>query len=260
MEALGEKAMLLRDGLAIRRGEMVSLIGAGGKTTTIFRLAKELRGQGWKVLVTTTTKIFKPAKPHIDRLFLVEDVQSLIDVCAEITGPVVIGAGCGVNQEGKLLGMPVDWLDRMNHDQVFDAILVEADGAASRWFKVPKDGEPVIPPSCQATIWVVAIKVIGKPITDDWVHRAARARELLGLPADTTVSEEIILQLLQHEAGCRKGIPPASRQLALINQADSPEELAAAQSLGEKLLKLNFDKVVVTSHANAEPVIQGIVH
>ncbi len=260
MEALGEKAMLLRDALALARGEMVALIGAGGKTTTMFHLAKELRRQGYKILVTTTTKIFKPAKPHVDRLFLVEDVQSLINISAEITGPVIIGAGCGVNREGKLLGMPVAWLDQLNANNIFDAILVEADGAASRLLKVPDNGEPVIPPSCQTTIWVVAIKVIGKPFTDDWVHRAARARDLLGVAADTTVSEELLLQLLQHEAGCRKSIPPASRQLALINQADSPEEMAAAQELGVKLQKLNFDKVVITSYANTEPVIQGITN
>lgn len=260
MEELGEKAMLLRDALAIARGEMVALIGAGGKTTTMFRLAKELRGQGWKVLVTTTTKIFKPAKPHIDRLFLVEDVQSLIDICAEMAGPVIIGAGCGVNRDGKLLGLPISWLDRLNREKLFDAILVEADGAASRLLKVPNDGEPVIPASCQTTIWMVAIKVIGKPLTDEWVHRAARARELLGLAEETTVSEANLLQLLQHEAGCLRAIPPASRRLALINQADSPEEIAAAQSLGEKLPKLNFDKVVITSHANTEPVVQATTH
>jgi len=44
--------MLLRDALGLTRGEMVSLIGAGDKTTTMFRLAKELRDQAWKVLVT----------------------------------------------------------------------------------------------------------------------------------------------------------------------------------------------------------------
>ena len=38
--------MLLPDALGVTRGEMVSLIGAGGKTTTLFRLAKELRDQG----------------------------------------------------------------------------------------------------------------------------------------------------------------------------------------------------------------------
>ena len=62
-EELGEKAMLLRDALGVTRGEMVSLIGAGGKTTTMFRLAKEMRDQSCKVLVTTTTKIVKPTKP-----------------------------------------------------------------------------------------------------------------------------------------------------------------------------------------------------
>ena len=250
--------MLLPDALGVTRGEMVSLIGAGGKTTNLFRLAKELRDQGCKVLVTTTKKIFKPAKPHIDRLFLVDDVQALLDVCAGIAAPTIISAGCGVNQEGKLLGMPTQWLDRLNLDGAFDAILVEADGAASRLLKIPADGEPVIPESCQSTVWIVAIKILGKPITDQWVHGSARARELLGLLAEARVSEEILLQLLQHKDGCLKGIPPASRKLALINQADSPAEMAAAQVLGAKLQKLNFDKVVITSYASAEPIIRGV--
>ena len=63
-EELGEMTMQLKEALGLRRGGMVSLIGAGGKTTTMFRLAHELREDSWKVLVTTTTKIFKPAKPH----------------------------------------------------------------------------------------------------------------------------------------------------------------------------------------------------
>ena len=250
--------MLLRDALGVTRGEMVSLIGAGGKTTTLFRLAKELRDLGGKVMVTTTTKIFKPTKPHIDRLFIVDDVQALVDVCAEIAAPAIIGAGCAVDGEGKLLGMPTPWLDRLNQDGAFDAILVEADGAASRFLNIPADNEPVIPESCQATVWIVAIKILGKPLTDEWVHRAARARDLLGLPAEARINEEVLLQLLQHKNGCLKGIPTASRKLALINQADSAAEMAAAQALGEKLLRLNFAKVVITSYASAEPIIRGI--
>ncbi len=70
--------MQLKEALGLRDGEMVSLIGAGGKTTTLLQLAKELRDAGKKVLVTTTTKIFKPSKPHVDRLFIVEDVDALL--------------------------------------------------------------------------------------------------------------------------------------------------------------------------------------
>ena len=90
------------------------------------------------------------------------------------------------------------------------------------------------------------------------MHRAARARDLLGLPAEARINEEVLLQLLQHDNGCLKGIPTASRKLALINQADSAAEMAAAQALGEKLLRLNFAKVVITSYASAEPIIRGI--
>src|SRR5262245_56788606 len=98
-EELGEMTMHLAEALDLRRGEMAALIGAGGKTTTMFRLAKELRDEGRKVLATTTTKIFKPSKPHVDRLFLVEDIEALAEACAAVAPPLIIGAGAGVNQE-----------------------------------------------------------------------------------------------------------------------------------------------------------------
>ena len=82
--------MQLAEALDFRRGDMAGLIGAGGKTTTMFRLAQELRKEGRKVLLTTTTKIFKPNKPHVDRLFLVEDVAALAEACAAIAPPVII--------------------------------------------------------------------------------------------------------------------------------------------------------------------------
>jgi len=249
--------MLLHDALGVALGEMVSLIGAGGKTTTMFRLAKELRDQGCKVLITTTTKIAKPTKPHIDRLFLVEELQALVDICNEIAAPAIISAGCSVNQKGELQGLPVTWLDRLNQDAAFDAILVEADGASSRLLTIPADEERIIPESCQATVWIVAVKVLGKTLSDAWVHHSARARELLGLPVEARVSEDILIRLLQHQDGCLKGIPPASRKIAVINQADSQEEVAAAQALGDKLQKQGFANVVITSYAGATSVIQG---
>ena len=111
-EELGERAMLLREALDVRRGEMTALIGAGGKTTTMFRLARELREEGQKILLTTTTKIFKPSKPHVDRLFLVEQIDALAESCAAIPAPVIIGAGSAVSEDGKLLGLPAPWLDK----------------------------------------------------------------------------------------------------------------------------------------------------
>ena len=250
--------MLLRDALGVTRGEMVSLIGAGDKTPSMFRLGKELRDQGWKILITTTAQIFTPTKPHIDRLFLVDDLQALIDVCTNIAAPAVIGAGCGLSQEGKLLGMPATWLDRLNRGAIFDAILVQADDGTPCSLKPSINDEPSVPQSSQTTVLIVTVKVLGKPFSDAWVNHSAHARDLLGLPADASISEDILIRLIEHQDGCLKDIPAASRKIALIDQADTPAEMAAAQALGKKLQQRGFGQVVISSYSQTEPVIHGV--
>ena len=246
--------MNLADALGLKEREMISLIGAGGKTTLLFRLAKELRDGGAKILVTTTTKIFKPTKPHVDRLFLVEDPNVLLSTTSQIQAPAIIGAGHNVDSEGKLLGLPSAWLDQLERSRQFDAILVEADGAASRLLKVPSELEPVIPDRSQLVAWNMAIKIVGKPLQPNWVHRAERAISLLNATADTLVTKELIVRLLEHPLGCLKGVPPGSRKVAVLNQADSPEEVDMAKDLGRSLGRFGFDRVVITSHVDDAPV------
>ena len=250
--------MFVSEALGFRRGEMMALIGAGGKTTTLFRLAKELRDRGLKVLVTTSTKIFKPTKPHVDRLFLVADVDAFLAESAKIKAPVVIGAGYAVDDNGKLVGLSSTWLDTLHRSGQFDAILVEADGAASRLFKVPSEFEPVVPALCALTVWIMAIKVLGKPLEATWVHRPERATALLGGSAGNTITQEFVLQLVRHPAGCLKGIPSTSRKVALINQADSPEEIDSARGLGRNLLHLGIERVVIVSYLSDAPVKEVI--
>jgi molybdenum cofactor cytidylyltransferase len=247
--------MLLGEALDLRRGEMTALIGAGGKTTTMLRLAKELREAGRKILLTTTTQIPKPSKPHVDRLFLAETVDALAETCAPIPAPVIIGAGSALSEDGQLLGLPSPWLDQLNDGQSFDAILVEADGAASRLFKISSDTEPLIPASCQLTVWLVAIGILNKPLDSaaDY-HQVEQAGKFFGLTAGQPVTQDLIIQWVKHPAGCWKGIPPACRKVAVINQADSPELVSAARALGKQLLACGVTRVAITSYASAGPV------
>src|SRR3989304_1999555 len=145
--------MKLKDALGLKRGEMLSLIGAGGKTTTLYWLAKEFWEDGGKVLVTTTTKIFKPAKPHVHKLYVVKEVDALLEEIARIHEPIIIAAGASV-EATKLVGLPPEWLDTLARKSELGAILIEADGAAMRPFKVPADHEPVIPQDCSLTAWI----------------------------------------------------------------------------------------------------------
>jgi probable selenium-dependent hydroxylase accessory protein YqeC len=251
--------MQLREALDVRDGEMVSLIGAGGKTTTLLHLAKELRDAGKKVLVTTTTKIFKPSKPHVDRLFIVEDVDALLREAAKLDPPLIIGAGSKLDQD-KLIGLPARWLEEVATSRHFAAVLVEADGAGSRLFKVPSEFEPVVPRTTGLTIWVLSIKILGKPLDGTSVHRAETAAVLSGIPLGTPVTEQLILNLARHPEGCLKGIPGASRKSAMINQADSPAEIERAKALGKALLQLEFDRVVVNSFVDTGASNEVISH
>jgi len=246
LEELGEEPMQLKEALGLRDGEMVSLIGAGGTTTALLHLAKELRDERKKVLVTTTTKIFKPSKPHVDKLFIIEDIDALLRETAKLEAPLIIGAGSKLEQD-KLIGLPARWLDEIATSKRFAAVLVEADGASSRLFKVPAEFEPVVPGNTGLTIWALSIKILGKPLDAASVHRAETAAALSGVPLGTPVTEHVILDLARHPEGCLKGIPAASRKSAMINQADSPEEIERAKTLGKALLPLEFDRVVVNS-------------
>lgn len=251
--------MYLQEALRLGRDEMVALIGAGGKTTTLFRLASELRAAGGKILVTTTTKIFKPTKPHIDRLFLIEDVNALLSELAPIPAPVTLGAGYRVSDEGKLLGLPSEWLDRLHESGQFDAILVEADGAASRGFKIPSETEPVVPKSSSIVIWTMAIKVLDKPWDANFVHRVERALALLEVEPNSRITPNQIVQLASHPLGCLKGAPAHCRKIALINQADTEAELEQAKELGRLLAPLGFDRVVISSYLS-DPPVKEVIH
>src|SRR5512142_2474866 len=49
--------MRIRQALNVQRGDVVAFTGAGGKTSTLFRLGRELAAEGWRVIATTTTRI-----------------------------------------------------------------------------------------------------------------------------------------------------------------------------------------------------------
>lgn len=250
--------MTLKEALGLQQGEMLSLIGAGGKTTTIFCLAHELWEENGKVLVTTTTKIFKPAKPHVHKLFLAQELAALLDELSMIKEPLIIGVGSGLDEAGKLVGLPLEWFGALKKKGGIDWILIEADGAAMRLFKAPAEHEPVVPEGCAITVWVMGIKILGQPLTAGFVHRAERAAALLGVEPGTTVTDDLILRLVDNPLGCLKGIPLKSRKVALINQADSLEEVKKASALGRKLIGLGIERVVITGYLDKDAVKEVI--
>ncbi|MBW2491457.1 MAG: putative selenium-dependent hydroxylase accessory protein YqeC, partial [Deltaproteobacteria bacterium] len=68
----------LKEGLMLEGGSVVSLVGGGGKTSLMFKLARELSMAGDTVLTTTTTKIFEPSRDQAACVILSGSVPDIL--------------------------------------------------------------------------------------------------------------------------------------------------------------------------------------
>src|SRR6266704_5836513 len=57
---------------------LISIVGAGGKTTTMYTLANELAQRGKRVITTTTTNIFFPRPGETDTLIVASETATLL--------------------------------------------------------------------------------------------------------------------------------------------------------------------------------------
>ena len=69
----------MREAFDIKPGEVVSLVGAGGKTTLMFALARELAAPQKLVITTTTTKIFYPSPSDTPYVLVSENEDEIAD-------------------------------------------------------------------------------------------------------------------------------------------------------------------------------------
>src|SRR3972149_4595965 len=130
----GRRVGSLTEALGIGAREVISLVGAGGKTTLMFRLAKELSLGGKKVITTTTTKILEPASGETSLLFVDSDEERIKDfVRGHLDQYDHITVARERLESGKLKGLSQNLVDELCHLQGMDTVvIIEADGAAGR--------------------------------------------------------------------------------------------------------------------------------
>ena len=120
---------------------IIAVVGSGGKTTLIKKLAQQYREAGKTVLVTTTTHMFIE-----EDTLLTDDPDTIIRALRE-TGYAMAGIS-----DGKKISA----LSRETFEAVCphaDVMLVEADGSRMHPLKYPKETEPVIPEMLMRSSW-----------------------------------------------------------------------------------------------------------
>ena len=135
--------------------KIISVIGAGGKTTLIHRLAEEYQRKGNAVLVTTTTHMF--AEPGTDLsgdAFSIREKLQRDHYC-------MAGIQCSENPQ-KMQALPEHTLRELLH--YADIVLIEADGAKHHSLKYPSGAEPVIFRERRIFISCLERGILGNPV------------------------------------------------------------------------------------------------
>jgi molybdenum cofactor cytidylyltransferase len=128
-----------------------------------------------------------------------------------------------------------------------------------RPFKAPASYEPVIPASTTLVVPVVGLDIIGQPLHTDTTHRPVLVSELSGTPLAEPVTVETVAAIIGHPQGGLKDVPAQARVIPLLNKAEVPARLEAAQAVAARLLGCEqIDSVVIGAVQAAQgPVIEA---
>jgi probable selenium-dependent hydroxylase accessory protein YqeC len=252
----------LREALRLETGGVITLVGSGGKTSLMFRLARELSGEGDRVLTTTTTRIHVPAAEQSPDCILAATVEEALERAAAALSRnrhLTVAAGRS-SDGGKLAGLAPEAIERLRAARICDWIIVEADGAAGRPLKAPADHEPVIPPCTEWLVAVAGLRGLGKPLTEQWVFRAEAFARVTGLPQGAAVTEPAIAAALAHKQGVLKGAPGGSRCLVFLNQADEPGGRAAGLRIADLLKQSGGSRIqrTIVGQVLGEPPVSAV--
>lgn len=186
------------------KGHIISIVGAGGKTSVMYSLAKQFAKQGFKTLVATTTHIYKPEECYAKSISEAEKLWN--------NGRyAVVGKECA---NGK-----IEKADKLeSFIEKADAVLIEADGARHLPIKVPRINEPVIYPESDIVIGVVGLDCIGKQFKES-CFGYEYAQNILNVSGEDRITTENIADILTSDKGTFKSVGNREYYIVL-NKAD----------------------------------------
>ncbi|AZR74583.1 hypothetical protein BBF96_15100 [Anoxybacter fermentans] len=239
---------MFKEILDLKRHTVVTLIGAGGKTTTMYYLAYKMAQANCRVLITTTTKIYYLAK-DVERFVKAQIYDEWLYKLKERARPgKYLVAGSGV-KDGKVLGVVPEWIDELAGSGIFDLILVEGDGSAQKPLKAPAEFEPVIPESTSLLLPVLGLSGVGQSLSKKVVHRVEKFMELTGLKIGEKIGIDHLFQVYTQPEGYDllkwKDI---CKVVPIINQVDDDLLEEIGQKLAGLFLKSGIDPVLLTCY------------
>lgn len=248
--------------------DVVSFVGGGGKTSTLFRLANAISHGGKRVITTTTTHMAAAQTELAPAPFFVEEAAlplAQIEAALQQHGHCLL-VGSPVDHGSMTHGPDAKRVSGLSHSQIAEllrhaqslqlsALLVEADGSRHKPVKAPGAHEPVVPPQTTLLVPVLGLDGVGRTIDEHFMHRPERVRALVAADAgepSPRLTPARAAHLLVHPSGGAKQLPAQARLLPLLNKADLPGARAMARLVAQQLAAMGQPCVLAATGAGVD--------
>jgi probable selenium-dependent hydroxylase accessory protein YqeC len=223
----------------------ITFVGAGGKSSLIEYVAERAARAGKTVTITTTTKIYA-REPYI----LFDDLHARHDASVkgrgrdnprspDRTGPVRTGK----SREGeKLTALTMDEALRLG--DLFDMVLIEADGAKGKPLKYPASYEPVIPPFSDRIVVVAGLDALWGTV-EERVFRWELFCEVTGLSPAAVIDRDLFVRFFADPI-LLKGVE-REKCTVFLNKWDRLRQRGEAAEMAKSIIETTACKDVVIS-------------
>ena len=108
-------------------------------------------------------------------------------------------------------------------ENLFDYIVIEADGAARRSLKACSIHEPVVPECTDCIISLAGLDGIGKPLEEKWVFRSNLFSNVTNLPLNEKITATSVAEILIHDMLSITSAKKDVLKIVFLNKADNRE-------------------------------------
>ncbi|WP_293032901.1 selenium cofactor biosynthesis protein YqeC [Natronococcus sp.] len=220
------------------RGNVTSVVGAGGKKSTLYALADRLE----RAVVTATVRI-PPFEEQVEDVIVTDRPLEAIESAESWP----IGLVAGREGSDRYLGYDPETVDDFVTElRPETSVVVKADGARTRWFKAPNDDEPQLPTATDVVVPIASAKIVGECLDEEHVHRPERVAAITDLePSDRISASDVATVVTSDRGGC-KDVPDGATVIPLVNMVDTPElEETAREIAGEIRERRDVSRVVL---------------
>ena len=226
----------LRPLMDIAPGDMVCVMGAGGKATLMKRLIREMLDEPFPVIITSTTNLHALGGEDAPPVLLSEAGRAELQTAAQDWST----RGAVVWVEKKLpqnmfRGLEASQVEALHASDFGGVMVVKTDGARKRLIKAPGPGEPLIPEGATHCVLVLGLAAIGQKADEKIVHRMDNVREIADLKAGEVIESHHLAELACHPDSYPSRFRKGAKRILYLSHCTSQEALQEAQTIFEAI-------------------------